>query len=68
MQGPLERELAQTRMCLNWYKLFDKDENEVGEKGIAHLSKAEWNSKFLNFSYKVFTKMKLFLEIVAVSG
>ena len=68
MQGPIERDLAQTIICLNWYEYLNKDDNEVGEKGFAYLSKAEWNAKIINFSIKVLTKMKWLLEIGAVSG
>ena len=42
MQGPIGRKLAQNIVGVPWYKYINKDDNEVGEKGMAHLSKAEW--------------------------
>ena len=42
MQGIIEGELALTEWIFPRFYFFDKDNNKLGDKGVAYLSKANW--------------------------
>ena len=49
MQGIIEGELTLTEWIFPRFYFFDKDNNKLGDKGVAYISKANWGRlrKFL---------------------
>ena len=69
MQVPADGGLALTQGTLPRYKYFEKDGNQLGEKGVAYLSKIGWGKvQRIDLSIKVVAQMELDVGIKGVDG
>ena len=68
-QGPVEGGLAFAREGLPRYKCIDKGCNKLGDKGVTHLSKAQWGEiETVGIDNKMVTKTQLQVETVAAGS